>query len=76
MIFFYCCYREEHAGAGEIPIAFVVRANGVEISEQEIKNSVAEQVVFYKKVHKIYFVDAIPKSASGKILRMNLKARL
>lgn len=68
--------REEHAGAGEIPVAFVVRANGVEISEQEIKNFVAEKVVFYKKVHKIYFVDAIPKSASGKILRKNLKARL
>lgn len=30
------------------------------------------QVAPYKKVRKVAFVDAIPKSASGKILRKDL----
>lgn len=35
-----------------------------------------KQVVFYKKLHKVYFVHAIPKSPSGKILRKDLRAKL
>jgi 4-coumarate--CoA ligase len=34
------------------------------------------QVVFYKRLHKVYFTHAIPKSASGKILRKELRAKL
>ena len=36
---------------------------------------VAERVAPYKKVRAVEFVDAIPKSASGKILRKELRAR-
>ena len=36
---------------------------------------VAERVAPYKKVREVEFVDAIPKSASGKILRKDLRAR-
>ena len=36
---------------------------------------VAERVAPYKKVRLVEFIDAIPKSASGKILRKDLKAR-
>jgi len=35
-----------------------------------------EQVVFYKRLHKVYFVHAIPKSPAGKILRKDLRAKL
>eukprot|EP01018_Ginkgo_biloba_P005454 Gb_41091 [translate_table: standard] len=62
--------------AGEVPVAFVVRSNGYEPTEQEIKDFVAKQVVFYKKLHKVYFIHAIPKSPSGKILRKDLRAKL
>lgn len=34
------------------------------------------QVVFYKRLHKVYFTPSIPKSASGKILRRELRAKL
>lgn len=34
------------------------------------------QVVFYKRINRVFFVDAIPKSPSGKILRKDLRARL
>ena len=36
---------------------------------------VAERVAPYKKVRVVEFIDAIPKSASGKILRRELRAR-
>ncbi|KAM3204351.1 4-coumarate-CoA ligase 2 [Capsicum annuum] len=62
--------------AGEVPVAFVVRSNGSTITEHEIKDFIYKQVIFYKRIKKIFFVDAIPKSPSGKILRKDLKARL
>ncbi|BAF23849.1 4-coumarate--CoA ligase 5 [Oryza sativa Japonica Group] len=61
---------------GEIPVAFVVARDGSGITDDEIKQYVAKQVVFYKRLHKIFFVDAIPKAPSGKILRKDLRAKL
>ncbi|XP_042481166.1 4-coumarate--CoA ligase 2-like [Macadamia integrifolia] len=62
--------------AGEFPVAFVVRSNGFELTEEAVKEFIAKQVVFYKKLHKVYFIHAIPKSPSGKILRKDLRAKL
>ncbi|MDE3075067.1 MAG: AMP-binding protein, partial [Chloroflexota bacterium] len=53
--------------AGEIPKAFVVPR--AEASAEELMAYVASRVAPYKKVRSVQFVDAIPKSASGKILR-------
>lgn len=61
---------------GELPVAFVVLSDGCEITEDEIKQYVSKQVIFYKRIHRVYFVEAIPKSPSGKILRKDLRARL
>jgi 4-coumarate--CoA ligase len=33
-------------------------------------------VVFYKRICKVYFVDTIPKSPTGKILRRELRTKL
>lgn len=55
------------AEAGEIPKAFVVLKEA--ISAEEIMSWVAGQVAFHKKIRKLEFIDAIPKSSSGKILR-------
>ncbi|XP_058067945.1 4-coumarate--CoA ligase 2-like [Magnolia sinica] len=62
--------------AGEIPVAFVIRSSGSKITEEEVKQYIAKQVVFYKKIHRVFFVDAIPKAPSGKILRKDLRAKL
>nr|AIS92505.1 4-coumarate:CoA ligase 1 [Epimedium sagittatum] len=62
--------------AGEIPVAFVVRLNGSQITEDKIKQYISKQVVFYKRIGKVFFVDSIPKAPSGKILRKDLRARL
>ena len=58
---------------GEIPRAFVV-LKGTATAE-ELMAYVAERVTPYKKVRRVEFIDAIPKSASGKILRRLLKDR-
>jgi acyl-CoA synthetase (AMP-forming)/AMP-acid ligase II len=56
--------------AGEVPKAFVVRRG--EIEADELMAWVAEQVAPYKKVRLVEFIDQVPKSASGKILRRTL----
>jgi acyl-CoA synthetase (AMP-forming)/AMP-acid ligase II len=59
--------------AGEIPAAYVVLKPGQDATAADIQSFVAEQVANYKQVRKLTFVDAIPKSASGKILRRVLR---
>ncbi len=53
--------------AGEVPKAFVVRK--AEVSAEELMEYVASKVAPFKKVRRIEFVEQIPKSPSGKILR-------
>ncbi len=57
----------------EVPKAFVVRQPGASLTEAEVMEFVAGQVAPYKKVRKVEFIEAIPKSASGKILRKDLR---
>jgi acyl-CoA synthetase (AMP-forming)/AMP-acid ligase II len=59
--------------AGEVPKAFVVLKEGV--SAEELMWFVAERVAPYKKVRRMEFIDQIPKSPSGKILRRILVER-
>lgn len=59
--------------AGEIPKAFVVK--GGEVSEDDVMAFVKDRVSSYKQVRRVEFVDEIPKSASGKILRRVLVDR-
>lgn len=62
--------------AGEIPMAFIAARPNVDVTAQEIMDFVAGEVASYKHVRKIEFVDAIPKSASGKILRRMLRDKV
>jgi 4-coumarate--CoA ligase len=55
--------------AGEIPAGYVVLKPGTQTSPEEIQAFVAEQVATYKQLRRLTVVEAIPKSASGKILR-------
>ncbi|MCF7697809.1 AMP-binding protein [Loktanella sp. M215] len=61
--------------AGEIPMAFVVRTDtGPDAAA--IKAHLEKCLSSYKQVHRIDFVDTIPKSASGKILRRFLRDKI
>jgi acyl-CoA synthetase (AMP-forming)/AMP-acid ligase II len=59
----------------EVPKAFVVRAPGSTATEDDVLAFVAERAAPYKRVRRVEFIDAVPKSASGKILRRELRAR-
>jgi acyl-CoA synthetase (AMP-forming)/AMP-acid ligase II len=61
------------AVAGEVPKAFVVLRQ--DATAEGIMAFVAERVAPYKKIRRLEFVDQIPKSASGKILRRLLVER-
>jgi acyl-CoA synthetase (AMP-forming)/AMP-acid ligase II len=59
----------------ELPKAFVVRAPGSSLGEQEVMDFVAGRLAPHKKVRAVEFIEQVPKSAAGKILRKDLKAR-
>jgi acyl-CoA synthetase (AMP-forming)/AMP-acid ligase II len=62
--------------SGELPKAFVVRREGhTQLDAQQLMDYVASQVAPHKKVRLLEFVDHIPKSTAGKILRNQLRAR-
>jgi acyl-CoA synthetase (AMP-forming)/AMP-acid ligase II len=63
------------ASGEEVPKAFVVRQAGAELSADDVMAFVAEHVAPYKKVRQVAFIDAVPKSTSGKILRKDLRGR-
>jgi acyl-CoA synthetase (AMP-forming)/AMP-acid ligase II len=63
----------------EVPKAFVVRRAGIDggeaLTEERVMDFVAGRVAPYKKVRRVEFIDVVPKSASGKILRRELRDR-
>jgi len=55
--------------AGEIPKAFVALKNGAKATEKELMEFVEERVAGYKKIREVEFVETIPRSLAGKVLR-------
>jgi len=67
------------AAAGEIPVAFVALRDGFvdgKKLEEELCAFVADRLTHYKQPREVHFVDAIPKTASGKILRRELRKQM
>jgi long-chain acyl-CoA synthetase len=64
------------ACAGEIPVAFIALRDGFVTGkklEEELCIFVAARLAPYKQPREVHFVDAVPKTASGKILRRELR---
>lgn len=64
------------AAAGEIPVAFVALRDGFATCkkmEEELCAFVGERLTHYKQPREIHFVEVVPKTASGKILRRELR---
>jgi acyl-coenzyme A synthetase/AMP-(fatty) acid ligase len=57
---------------GEIPTAFVVARPVHRLTAQDLIDHVAGKVATYKRIRRVEFLDEIPKSAAGKILRRQL----
>lgn len=58
--------------AGQIPMAYIVRKPGSNITEAQVMDFIAKQVAPYKKIRRVAFINSIPKSPAGKILRREL----
>jgi long-chain acyl-CoA synthetase len=64
------------AAAGEIPVAFVALREGFMTGkkmEDELCGFVADRLTRYKQPREVHFVEVVPKTASGKILRRELR---
>ena len=59
---------------GETPKAIVVKAAGVDVTEQEIIAYAKENLAGYKCPTSVEFTDALPRNPSGKILKKDLRA--
>jgi acyl-CoA synthetase (AMP-forming)/AMP-acid ligase II len=64
------------AAAGEIPVAFIALREGFvtcKKMEDELCAFVADRLTNYKQPREVHFVEVVPKTASGKILRRELR---
>ena len=61
---------------GELPVAFVVPAPGAELDADQLMATVNAKVLPYKKIRELHFIDEIPVSNAGKILKRELRTRL
>jgi acyl-CoA synthetase (AMP-forming)/AMP-acid ligase II len=62
--------------AGELPMAFVVAAAGAAQDATALQAALRVRLASYKVPTRIEYIDIIPKSASGKILRRVLRDRI
>ena len=61
-----------HAELGEEVGAAVVLKPGAAVSEDELRGFVKAQVAAYKYPRRVWFVDALPKGSTGKILKREI----
>ena len=61
---------------GEAPVAFVQLMPDALASEEQLMEFTNKQVAAYKKIREIRFLDAIPVSAAGKVLKRELREML
>ncbi len=62
-----------HAVNGEIPRAFVVLREGARVTDRDIIEYCKGKLANYKVPRKVDFVESLPVSSSGKILRRKLR---
>jgi HIP---CoA ligase len=58
---------------GEVGRAFVVRRPGVEVSEAELIGYCRERLANFKVPRMVTFVEALPRNASGKVVKATLR---
>jgi acyl-CoA synthetase (AMP-forming)/AMP-acid ligase II len=60
---------------GQRLVAFVVKAEGRDVSEEDLKGYVKQNLARYKVPREIVFLDELPRNATGKVLKRELAER-
>jgi acyl-CoA synthetase (AMP-forming)/AMP-acid ligase II len=63
---------EDEMTGEEVPKAFVVKRADARLTAEGLIDFVAARVAPHKKIRRVEFIDAVPRSANGKILRRHL----
>jgi long-chain acyl-CoA synthetase len=58
---------------GETPVAVVVKADGAIVDAEAIKSWLSERVGKTQRLHDVIFIDELPRSAIGKVLKRELR---
>ena len=53
--------------------AFVVKKDGASLSEDEVKRFVKSNLAGYKVPRDVEFIDELPRTSTGKVLKRELK---
>ena len=62
--------------SGEIPVAYIELQEGIDaINEVDLRNHLRTHLANFKLPKIVYFIDKLPKNATGKILKRVLKER-
>jgi HIP---CoA ligase len=61
---------------GEVPVAFVVPVPGAGLTEQEFLSWAAERIANFKLPRRAFLVEELPRNASMKVIKGELRARL
>jgi len=60
---------------GEKVVAYLALKPGSSLTKQEVKDCFKGKVSSFKVPSEVHFIDALPKSAAGKILKRELRDR-
>jgi acyl-CoA synthetase (AMP-forming)/AMP-acid ligase II len=61
---------------GEVPVAFVVRREGTDLEADELVALCRAQLAKFKVPKDVFFLDALPRNPSGKVLKRELRTHL
>jgi len=58
---------------GEVPVAAVALREGAELTLEELRDWLGDKLARFKQPHDLVFVDALPRNASGKVRKVELR---
>ncbi|HHY21947.1 MAG TPA: AMP-dependent synthetase, partial [Bacilli bacterium] len=64
-----------HEVYGEVPKAFVVKKEGMELDEEHVLDYCRQKLAKYKVPYEVEFLEQLPRNASGKVLKVSLRSK-
>jgi o-succinylbenzoate---CoA ligase len=65
--------HSEHVEWGQVPVAFIVKREGTTLSKEVLEQFCKQQLAKYKVPKAFYFTKELPRNASKKLLRRELR---